>query len=137
MNTPIERHSPEVWRKTVEQMSVDGSDAVGSALSGGNAPSCGGVNKNGAPLLGDSRDLFRPKTSDIPAQPGVYKWRDGEGRVIYVGKAKNLRNRLTNYFQPLYQLHPRTQTMVLTARSLEWTVVGTEQIGRASCRERV
>ena len=126
MSTPIERHSPEVWRKTVEQMSVDGSDAVGSALSDGNAPSCGRVNKNGAPLLGDSRDLFRPKTSDIPAQPGVYKWRDGEGRVIYVGKAKNLRNRLTNYFQPLYQLHPRTQTMVLTARSLEWTVVGTE-----------
>nr|WP_231129351.1 excinuclease ABC subunit UvrC [Bifidobacterium choloepi] len=77
-------------------------------------------------MLGDSRDLFRPKTSDIPAEPGVYKWRDGEGRVIYVGKAKNLRNRLTNYFQPLYQLHPRTQTMVLTARSLEWTVVGTE-----------
>ncbi|WP_417852207.1 excinuclease ABC subunit UvrC [Bifidobacterium olomucense] len=84
------------------------------------------VNVNGAPLLGDSRDLFRPKTSDIPAKPGVYKWRDGEGRVIYVGKAKNLRNRLTNYFQPLYLLHPRTQTMVLTARSLEWTVVATE-----------
>ena len=126
MSTPIERHSPEVWRKTAEQMNVDSSDTVGSALSDGNAPSCGRVNKNGAPLLGDSRDLFRPKTSDIPAQPGVYKWRDGEGRVIYVGKAKNLRNRLTNYFQPLYQLHPRTQTMVLTARSLEWTVVGTE-----------
>lgn len=126
MSTPIERHSPEVWRKTAEQISVDSSDAVRSALSDGNTPSCGGVNKNGAPLLGDSRDLFRPKTSDIPAQPGVYKWRDGEGRVIYVGKAKNLRNRLTNYFQPLYQLHPRTQTMVLTARSLEWTVVGTE-----------
>lgn len=126
MSTPIERHSPEVWRKTAEQISVDGSDTVRSALSDGNTPSCGGVNKNGAPLLGDSRDLFRPKTSDIPAQPGVYKWRDGEGRVIYVGKAKNLRNRLTNYFQPLYQLHPRTQTMVLTARSLEWTVVGTE-----------
>lgn len=84
------------------------------------------VNKNGAPLLGDSRDLFRPKTSDIPALPGVYKWRDEQGRVIYVGKAKNLRNRLTNYFQPLHQLHPRTQNMVLTARSLEWTVVGTE-----------
>ena len=126
MSTPIERHSPEVWRKTAEQISVDGSDTVRSALSDGNTPSCGGVNKNGAPLLGDSRDLFRPKTSDTPAQPGVYKWRDGEGRVIYVGKAKNLRTRLTNYFQPLYQLHPRTQTMVLTARSLEWTVVGTE-----------
>lgn len=85
-----------------------------------------GVNKNGAPLLGDSRDLFRPKTSDIPAQPGVYKWRDANGRVIYVGKAKNLRNRLSNYFQPLNRLHPRTQSMVLTARSLEWTLVGTE-----------
>ena len=84
------------------------------------------TNTNGAPLLGDSRDLFRPKTSDIPTEPGVYKWRDGEGRVIYVGKAKNLRNRLTNYFQPLHQLHPRTQMMVLTARSLEWTVVATE-----------
>ncbi len=85
-----------------------------------------GTNANGAPLLGDSRDLFRPRTSDIPASPGVYKWRDGEGRVIYVGKAKSLRQRLTNYFQPLDELHPRTRTMVLTARSLEWTVVGTE-----------
>lgn len=85
-----------------------------------------GVNALGAPLLGDTRDLFRPAAKDIPAQPGVYKWRDEDGRVIYVGKAKNLRNRLANYFQPLYQLHPRTQSMVLTARSLEWTVVATE-----------
>jgi excinuclease ABC subunit C len=76
--------------------------------------------------LGDTRDLFRPATGDIPTDPGVYKWRDGDGRVIYVGKAKNLRNRLTSYFQPLKELHPRTQNMVLTARSLEWTVVGTE-----------
>lgn len=83
-------------------------------------------NDFGAPLLGDSRDLFRPKTSDIPNQPGVYKWRDERGKVIYVGKAKSLRNRLSNYFQPLNQLHPRTQSMVLTARSLEWTVVNTE-----------
>ena len=116
MTNDIERHSPEVWRKAADSLrgEADASDAVAK------------VNRNGAPLLGDSRDLFRPKTSDIPAKPGVYKWRDGEGRVIYVGKAKNLRNRLTNYFQPLYLLHPRTQTMVLTARSLEWTVVGTE-----------
>ena len=91
--------------------------------TGGTSP---GTNSNGAPLLGDSRDLFRPKASDIPAQPGVYKWRDADGRVIYVGKAKNLRSRLSNYFQPLENLHPRTQSMVLTARSLEWTVVGTE-----------
>lgn len=111
----FERHTPQVWRRTAQALEEE--SATGTTT---------GVNKNGAPLLGDSRDLFRPKTSDIPAQPGVYKWRDGDGRVIYVGKAKNLRNRLTNYFQPLENLHPRTQTMVLTARSLEWTVVGTD-----------
>lgn len=120
----IERHSPEVWRMRARSL-------VQAAQSSSAAPDADGdtsrkLNKNGAPLLGDTRDLFRPKTSDIPNQPGVYKWRDEQGRVIYVGKAKNLRNRLTNYFQPLYQMHPRTQTMVLTARSLEWTVVGTE-----------
>ncbi len=109
-----------MWRKTADALRETAVSDAGTQSDGR------GVNKNGAPLLGDTRDLFRPKTSDIPAQPGVYKWRDGEGRVIYVGKAKNLRNRLTNYFQPLYQLHPRTQTMVLTARSLEWTVVATE-----------
>lgn len=113
----FERHSSDVWRKTASALMR--TDAGGGQNEGGS-------NANGVPLLGDSRDGFRPKASDIPAQPGVYKWRDAEGRVIYVGKAKNLRNRLSNYFQPLFQLHPRTQTMVLTARSLEWTVVGTE-----------
>jgi excinuclease ABC subunit C len=117
----FERHSSDVWRKTASAL-VE-SEAGGGAADQGRAKE---INANGAPLLGDSRDTFRPKASDIPAQPGVYKWRDAESRVIYVGKAKNLRNRLSNYFQPLYQLHPRTQTMVLTARSLEWTVVGTE-----------
>ncbi|NMM99795.1 excinuclease ABC subunit C [Bifidobacterium sp. DSM 109958] len=122
----LERHAPETWRRTASALrdanGGDTGDAGDSIADGGGR----GVNRNGAPLLGDTRDLFRPRTGDIPAQPGVYKWRDGEGRVIYVGKAKSLRNRLTNYFQPLYLLHPRTQTMVLTARSLEWTVVGTE-----------
>ncbi len=112
----FERHAPGTWDAIARSLAAPAPIGQGGA----------GVNANGAPLLGDSRDLFRPKTSDIPAQPGVYKWRDGDGQVIYVGKAKNLRNRLTNYFQPLHQLHPRTQTMVLTARSLEWTVVGTE-----------
>ncbi|MBW3094136.1 excinuclease ABC subunit UvrC [Bifidobacterium sp. 64T4] len=119
MSAIFERHSPDEWRKTA-------STLLDEQRGGQPDADHRGVNANGAPLLGDSRDLFRPKTSDIPAEPGVYKWRDGEGRVIYVGKAKNLRNRLTSYFQPLYQLHPRTQTMVLTARSLEWTVVGSE-----------
>ena len=121
MTNDIERHSPDEWRKTAAALMPESSSA-GAEESAAAAK----VNANGAPLLGDSRDLFRPKTSDIPAKPGVYKWRDGQGRVIYVGKAKNLRNRLTKYFQPLYLLHPRTQTMVLTARSLEWTVVATE-----------
>ena len=121
MTSDIERHSPETWRRTAAAL-LEGQSADGAAAD----PAGSGRNRNGAPLLGDTRDLFRPKTSDIPAAPGVYKWRDGEGRVIYVGKAKNLRNRLSNYFQPLHALHPRTQTMVLTARSLEWTVVGTE-----------
>ncbi|KAB5608348.1 excinuclease ABC subunit UvrC [Bifidobacterium jacchi] len=122
MTNDIERHAPDVWRATANAMQ---RDALAEPASHG-IDIAAGVNRNGAPLLGDTRDLFRPKSGDIPAQPGVYKWRDGERRVIYVGKAKNLRNRLSNYFQPLYLLHPRTQTMVLTARSLEWTVVGTE-----------
>ncbi|OZG69202.1 excinuclease ABC subunit UvrC [Bifidobacterium eulemuris] len=122
----IERHGPETWRETAKALHDDVTVGDTAAADRADDDPHAGVNANGAPLLGDTRDLFRPKTSDIPAKPGVYKWRDGEGRVIYVGKAKNLRNRLSNYFQPLYLLHPRTQTMVLTARSLEWTVVGTE-----------
>ncbi|WP_112468324.1 excinuclease ABC subunit UvrC [Streptomyces triticisoli] len=69
---------------------------------------------------------YRPKPGDIPDSPGVYKFRDEHHRVIYVGKAKSLRQRLANYFQDLANLHPRTRTMVTTAASVEWTVVSTE-----------
>ncbi|MEE1651221.1 excinuclease ABC subunit UvrC [Brachybacterium sp. J144] len=69
---------------------------------------------------------YRPATRDIPTRPGVYRFRDEHGRVIYVGKAKNLRQRLVNYFQDLAVLHERTRRMVTTAASVEWTVVGTE-----------
>ncbi|GAA2248963.1 excinuclease ABC subunit UvrC [Rarobacter faecitabidus] len=69
---------------------------------------------------------YRPKQGEIPTSPGVYRFRDEDGRVIYVGKAKNLRARLANYFQPLHSLHRRTQQMVTTAASVEWTVVATE-----------
>ncbi|MFC9706022.1 excinuclease ABC subunit UvrC [Streptomyces sp. NPDC056943] len=69
---------------------------------------------------------YRPKPGQIPDSPGVYKFRDEHRRVIYVGKAKSLRQRLANYFQPLPSLHPRTATMVTTAASVEWTVVSTE-----------
>jgi excinuclease ABC subunit C len=69
---------------------------------------------------------YRPAPGEIPVEPGVYRFRDAHGRVIYVGKAKSLRPRLSSYFQDLSALHPRTQTMVTTAASVEWTVVATE-----------
>ena len=69
---------------------------------------------------------YRPAPGEIPTSPGVYRFLDGEGRVIYVGKAKNLRSRLSSYFQDPAALHPRTQRMVTTACAVEWTVVGTE-----------
>ncbi|GAB2838173.1 excinuclease ABC subunit UvrC [Streptomyces deserti] len=69
---------------------------------------------------------YRPKPGEIPDSPGVYRFRDEHRRVIYVGKAKSLRQRLANYFQDLAGLHPRTRTMVTTAASVEWTVVSTE-----------
>ncbi|AAT88996.1 excinuclease ABC subunit C [Leifsonia xyli subsp. xyli] len=69
---------------------------------------------------------YRPKAGEIPTQPGVYRFRDKTRRVLYVGKAKNLRARLSNYFQPLRSLHERTRRMVTTAASVEWTVVGSE-----------
>ena len=69
---------------------------------------------------------YRPKTSDIPTKPGVYRFRDEHGRVIYVGKAKVLRNRLLSYFAKPERLTPKTRTMVFTAASVQWTVVGSE-----------
>jgi excinuclease ABC subunit C len=69
---------------------------------------------------------WRPKTSDIPTGPGVYRWFDSTGRVIYVGKAKNLRSRLTSYFASPETLHKRTRKMVETATDLQWTIVKSE-----------
>jgi len=69
---------------------------------------------------------YRPKPGEIPEQPGVYRFRDERGRVVYVGKAKSLRQRLNQYFADYTALHPRTQLMVTTAASVEWTVVNTE-----------
>ncbi|MDO5698245.1 MAG: excinuclease ABC subunit UvrC [Dermatophilus congolensis] len=70
--------------------------------------------------------VYRPKPGEIPVDPGVYRFRDGDGRVIYVGKAKSLRSRLSSYFQDISALHPRTRNMVLTATGVEWTVVSNE-----------
>jgi excinuclease ABC subunit C len=69
---------------------------------------------------------YRPATGTIPVEPGVYRFRDDQERVVYVGKAKSLRSRLNSYFADLSALHPRTRQMVTTACSVEWTVVQTE-----------
>jgi excinuclease ABC subunit C len=69
---------------------------------------------------------YRPAVGSIPESPGVYRFRDPSGRVIYVGKAKSLRQRLNSYFADVAGLHPRTRQMVTTASSVDWTVVGTE-----------
>jgi len=73
-----------------------------------------------------NREQWRPKRGEIPTDPGVYQFRDDTGRVLYVGKANNLRSRLGNYFQPLHSLHERTRRMVTAAQAVEWTVVGSE-----------
>lgn len=69
---------------------------------------------------------YRPRTGEIPTNPGVYRFMDGNGQVIYVGKAKNLRQRLSSYFRDFAALHPRTQNMVSTAKQVQWTVVNNE-----------
>lgn len=69
---------------------------------------------------------YRPRTGDIPQRPGVYRFLDERGRVLYVGKAKNLRSRLVNYFAPLHTLHERTRAMVTSASDVQWTVVSNE-----------
>jgi excinuclease ABC subunit C len=69
---------------------------------------------------------YRPAPGTIPVEPGVYRFRDATGRVIYVGKAKSLRSRLNSYFSDLGALHPRTRQLVTSAASVEWTIVTTE-----------
>ena len=70
--------------------------------------------------------MKRPPAGTIPDEPGSYQFKDRYGRVIYVGKASSLRQRLSNYFQNPRNLHPRTAQMVETADSVEWTIVRNE-----------
>ena len=69
---------------------------------------------------------WHPKPRNIPTDPGVYRFFDGDGRILYVGKAKNLRNRLSTYFHSSSSMLQRTQRMVATARRVDWNVVGSE-----------
>ena len=68
----------------------------------------------------------RPPAGSIPTSAGSYQFKDDLGRVIYVGKAANLRSRVSNYFQDITQLHPRTAAMVTAAHSVEWIEVRNE-----------
>ena len=70
--------------------------------------------------------ITRPPAGTIPDSPGSYQFLDAAGRVIYVGKASSLRQRLSSYFQAPSRLHPRTRQMVETAESVEWTTVRNE-----------
>ena len=103
---------------------VEGRTAGGTG-PGGRASS-GMTGRVGQPIRGSDPKNWKPASKDIPTQPGVYRFRDASGRVIYVGKAINLRQRLSNYFQPLRSLHQRTRHMVLSANQVEWTVVGSD-----------
>ncbi|MGB6457193.1 MAG: excinuclease ABC subunit UvrC [Streptosporangiaceae bacterium] len=69
---------------------------------------------------------YRPAPGSIPESPGVYRFKDERGRVVYVGKAKSLRSRLNSYFADFASLHPRTQSMLRAAANVDWTIVGTE-----------
>jgi excinuclease ABC subunit C len=69
---------------------------------------------------------FRPAPGTIPEGPGVYRFRDAGGRVIYVGKARSLRQRLNSYFADIIGMHPRTQQMVSAAAGVDWVTVNTE-----------
>ncbi|MDO5492769.1 MAG: excinuclease ABC subunit UvrC [Nesterenkonia sp.] len=69
---------------------------------------------------------YRPRPGEVPTGPGVYRFIDPHGRVVYVGKAKSLRSRLNSYFADPDGLHPKTHAMVHAASSVEWTLVGSE-----------
>src|SRR3954470_13799277 len=68
----------------------------------------------------------RPPAGTIPDAPGSYQFKDKDGRVIYVGKAKSLKSRLSNYFQNPVNLLPRTAQMVAAAETVEWIEVRNE-----------
>jgi excinuclease ABC subunit C len=74
----------------------------------------------------DAREEFRPASGEVPTNPGVYRFSDRNGRVLYIGKAKNLRSRIANYFGPLNALNPKTQRMLALSSAIDWTVVATD-----------
>src|SRR3954469_10973772 len=78
------------------------------------------------PVSSRPAPAYRPAPGSIPDRPGVYRFSDAQGRVIYVGKAKSLRSRLNSYFADPTSLMSRTRSMVETATKVDWTVVQNE-----------
>src|SRR4051794_31520466 len=78
------------------------------------------------PRVGCPVMVQRPPAGTIPDTPGSYQFKDADGRVIYVGKASSLRQRLSNYFQDPRNMHPRTAQMVATSATVEWIEVRNE-----------
>lgn len=94
-------------------------DPLRGSQGAGGIPGASGVSA-------DPRDAFKPAPGEIPTSPGVYRFSDRHGRVLYIGKAKNLRARLSNYFQPMHSLMPRTRRMLSLAANVDWTVVASD-----------
>ena len=80
------------------------------------------------PSARHQRDLehLRAVLKRIPNEPGVYRFLDAEGTVLYVGKAKALRKRVANYLRPAAQPHGRTGEMLSQAADIDWVVTGSE-----------
>ncbi|MFN2282476.1 MAG: GIY-YIG nuclease family protein, partial [Anaerolineales bacterium] len=74
----------------------------------------------------ETSDHIKDILNSVPEQPGCYLMKDQEGRVIYVGKAINLRHRVRSYFHASAQKHPRTCQLVANIRDIEWIIVGSE-----------
>src|SRR6187549_463100 len=78
------------------------------------------------PVVSSDSMVTRPPAGTIPDTPGSYQFKDALGRVIYVGKASSLRQRLSNYFQDPRNMHSRTAQMMAAAETVEWTIVRNE-----------
>ena len=131
---PDSQHVSRVDHCDISYPGVRTIDGTRSRVVPRGGPSCRGSRDRrvGAclPPVAPEPASYRPEPGSIPTQPGVYRFRDARGRVIYVGKAKNLRARLSSYFQDIGNLHPRTATMVTTARQRR--VDGRQHRGRGA-----
>lgn len=74
----------------------------------------------------DVNEKIKAKVEALPDSPGVYRWKDKDGRIIYVGKAKNLKNRVRSYVREDKNRSPKVTAMIRHADDLDITMTGTE-----------